>query len=83
MLETNWRGLWWIICDVCGGKFELDGSWSATPSKNNTIAMARSRGWKIGKRGTFCAKHRNTPPNTASTQTGAIAPEGQHSEQSV
>jgi len=56
-IKRHYWGLWLVVCDVCGRKFELDGNWNATPSKNNTIAYARSYGWRIGKRGTFCAQH--------------------------
>lgn len=60
MLERAFWGLWSIVCDKCGRQFELDGTWDYTPSKENTVAVARSRGWQVGKRGCFCKTCRPT-----------------------
>lgn len=52
--DRQFRGLWSITCDACQRTFETNGTWDATPSKSNTIALARSYGWRVGKDKHLC-----------------------------
>jgi hypothetical protein len=63
MLDSQQRGNWLIACDKggCLAKLELDGTWDITPSKQNTISVARRRKWFIGKEQQFCSLHRPQP----------------------
>ena len=63
MLNKQHRGLWMLVCDNkdCYAKFELNGYWDITPSKQNTIRVARQRRWYVGKEKQFCSLHRPHP----------------------
>jgi hypothetical protein len=63
MLDSQHRGNWLVACDKegCPAQFELGGFWDITPSKQNTISVARQRKWYIGKEEQFCSLHRPYP----------------------